>query len=152
MPPRVLIVPSQIGDVYRVADNLRSEDKAEITGLGFDPRDALRRSYRHGIIRRTAFVDGEIAAMWGLGGAMLSNEGVPWLLTTPAAARVPVSFLRVGRAQLDEMLQHRSHLSNVVQASYTGACRFLQVLGFHLDPPEPLGPHGVPFRRFWIKR
>ena len=73
MPHSILIVPSKIEDVYRVANNLRSEDKAEITGFGLDPKEALRTSFRHAIIRRTAFVDGEIAAMWGLGGAMLSR-------------------------------------------------------------------------------
>lgn len=149
---RCIVVPSTINDVYRVAANLRAHDRAEITGLGLDPREALRTSFRHSILRRTAFVDGEIAAIWGLGGAMLSDEGAPWLMTTPAAERVPVTFLKTGRAQLNEMLQQRAFLSNVVQASYTRACRFLEVLGFVLDPPQPLGPNRVPFRRFWMER
>lgn len=152
MADRCLIVPSTIADVYRIANNLREEDAAEITGFGLNPREALRTSYRHGILRKTAFVDGEIAAMWGLGGAMLSNAGAPWLMTTPVVERVPVTFLKVGRAQLDEMLLHRAFLCNFVQASYRRACRFLEVLGFVLDPPAPMGPHAVPFRRFWIER
>lgn len=149
---RCIVVPSVVRDVYRVAANLRTEDEAEITGLGLNPRDALRTSFRHAILRRTAFVDGEVAAMWGLGGAMLANEGSPWLMTTPVVERVPVTFIKVGRAQLDEMLQHRAFLSNVVAASYKRACRFLEVMGFVLDPPVPLGPNGVLFRRFWIER
>src|SRR4051812_31279454 len=103
-------------------------------------------------MRRTAFVDGEIAAMWGLGGVMLSDEGTPWLMTTPVVERVPVSFVRIGRAQVAEMLSRRSRLANVVQASYLGACRLLEVLGFTLDEPIPLGPHGVPFRKFSMTR
>jgi hypothetical protein len=149
---RCLIVPSKIEDVYRVADHLRAEDAAEIAAFGLNPREALRNSYRHAILRRTAFVDGEIAAMWGLGGAMLSDCGNPWLMTTPAVERVPVTFLKVGRAQLDEMLAQRAFLFNFVQASYWRACRFLEVLGFVLDPATPMGPNNVPFRRFWMER
>jgi hypothetical protein len=152
MTPRCLIVPSKIDDVYRIAANLRNEDAAEITGFGLDPRTALRNSFRHAILRKTAFVDGKIAAMWGLGGAMLADSGTPWLMTTPVVERVPVMFLKVGRAQLAEMLTHRNFLENVVLASYRRACRFLEVLGFVLDPPKPIGPQGMPFRRFWIEK
>lgn len=149
---RVHIVPSQVDHVYALVANLRDADRLEMTGLDLDPRAVIRTSYRNGIMRRTAFVDGKIAAMWGLGGVMLSDEGSPWLMTTPMVERVPVSFLRVARAQVAEMLSRRQRLSNVVQASYTGACRLLEHLGFTLSDPEPLGPHAVPFRRFTMTR
>jgi hypothetical protein len=152
MLARCLILPSKIEDVYRMAGRLRSDDEAEITSFGLNPREALRTSFRHAILRRTAFVDGEIAAMWGLGGAMLSDSGNPWLMTTPVVERVPVTFFKVGRAQLAEMLAQRAFLFNFVQASYRRACRFLEVLGFVLDSAAPMGPNNVPFRRFWMER
>lgn len=149
---RVRIVPSRVEDVYALASKLRDADRLEITGLDLDPRAVIRASFRNAIMRRTAFVDGEIAAMWGLGGVMLSDEGAPWLMTTPAVERVPVAFVRVARGQVAEMLGRRARLANVVQASYGGACRLLELLGFTLEPPEPLGPHGVLFRKFWMLR
>lgn len=149
---RVFVRPSQVGDVYRLAANLRANDHAEVTGLGLDPRAAIRTSYRNAILRRTAFVDGEIAAMWGLGGNMLSDIGAPWLMTAPVCERVPVAFVKVGRCHLAEMLLHRQRLSNVVAASYHQAIRFLEVLGFNLDPPQRLSPDGPPFHRFWRER
>lgn len=149
---RVFVRPSQVSDVYRLAANLRENDRIEVAGFGLDPRAAIRASYRHAILRRTAFVDGEIAAMWGLGGNMLSDEGAPWLMTAPVCERVPVTFVKVGRYHLAEMLRHRRRLSNLVAASYHQAIRFLEVLGFHLDPPMRLTPDGPPFHRFWIER
>lgn len=149
---RCVIVPSGIEDVYRLASSLRPEDRAEITGLALEPRAIVRASFRGAIMRRTAFVDGEIAAMWGLGGPMLGDEGTPWLLTTAAVERVPVIFIKVARAQVAEMLTHRAYLSNYVAASYRGACRLLETLGFTLEAPQPLGINAVPFRRFWMKR
>lgn len=147
---RIRIAPSEIGDVYRLAAHLRENDRLEITGLDLDPTSVIRSSFRSAVLRRTAFVDGEIAAMWGLGGVMLSDDGAPWLMTAPAIERIPVSFVRLARVEVSEMLAMRSHLSNVVMASYRSACRFLDVLGFHLDEPVPLGPHNVPFRKFWM--
>lgn len=149
---RVKIVPSNIADVYRLADHLREGDRLEITGMGLEPKAAIRSSFQSAILRRTAFVDGEIAAMWGLGGVMLSDEGTPWLLTTSAVERVPVSFLKVARHELNEMLKLRMILQNVVLASYEQACRLLEVLGFALGEAEPMGPHGVLYRRFWMSR
>lgn len=152
MPHKIEIAPSTVEDVYRLAKNLRVEDEDEITCFGLDPRETIRMSFRQAIMRKTAFVDGEIAAMWGLGGAMLSDEGAPWLMTTPVVERIPVTFLKISRAQIDEMLAQRHLLVNFVAASYAKACRFLEVLGFVLDPPQLMGPNNVPFRRFWIER
>lgn len=149
---RLRVVPSDVGDIYRLVREMRSDDRLEATSLGRDPTSLLRDSYRAAILRRTAFVDGEIAAMWGLGGVMLSDEGAPWLVTTKAFERVPLAFVKQGRIEIAQMLALRSRLSNVVQASYTRACRFLEVLGFNLDEPTPMGPNNEPFRRFWMVR
>lgn len=149
---QVEITPSEVGDVYKLAANLRELDRMEMTGLDLDPATVIRTSYRSAMLRRTAWVDGEIAAMWGLGGVMLSDEGSPWLLTTPTVTRVPVTFVKVAQRELREMLRLRNHLSNVVLASYREACRLLEVLGFTLDAPEPLGARAIPYRRFWMSR
>lgn len=150
--PEVIVRPSEISDVYRLAADLRAGDAAEITGLDLDPVAVIRGSYRSAIWRRTAVVDGRIAAMWGLGGALLDDEGAPWLLTTPAAERVPVTFVRLARANVAEMLRDRRRLSNVVASSYRQACRLLEVLGFTLDAPRPMGPRGLLYQRFWMAR
>lgn len=150
--PRVHIVPSDVGDVYRLASHMRENDRLEATGLGADPVRLLRASYRSAILRRTAFVDGEIAAMWGLGGVMLSDEGAPWLITSHAIERIPLFFVKRAKQEVTEMLSLRSTLLNVVLASYAQACRFLELVGFTLDTPEPVGPHGVLYRKFWMSR
>lgn len=152
MSPRYLIRDSNIRDVYVLAANLRVEDYDEVRALGARLPEALRVSYRNAVFRRTGLVDGEVAAMLGMGGQLLSDHGYPWLMTSPAIERIPIAFLKEGRAVVAEMLALRPLLSNHVLASYGRACRFLQLLGFTLDPPAPFGPLGVPFRRFWMKR
>ena len=148
---RYLIRDTEVSDVYALAANLRLGDRLEIASFGKEPRSALRLSYRNAILRRTAIVDGEIAAMWGLGGSMLDDTGYPWLITAPAIERIPISFLREGRREVARMLRLRRVLIGEVAAAYTQACRFLEVLGFELGEPRPMFK-GDLFRSYRMER
>lgn len=152
MVDRVQIIPAEISHVYALAATLRAGDASEIEATGFGCRDGLRAIYRGALLRRTALVDGEVAAMFGLTGDALSDSGEPWLLTSAAVERVPCAFLRIGRQQVATMLQMKPVLHNYVMASYTRACRFVILLGFTLGEPEPMGPKSIPFRKFEMRR
>lgn len=113
----------------------------------------LRASFRGSLMPpRAAAIDGEVAAMWGLGGDILSDTGEPWLMTAPPVERAPVSFLRVARAELAAMLAIKPRLENYVAADYRKAVRLLEKLGFALEAPQPIGPKRALFRKFWIER
>lgn len=142
------IVDAEREHVAALVQNMRAEDAAEAEALGLRPRAALWRSFRRSILRRTAFIDGEIAAMWGLCGNLLSDEAMPWLATTPAVERMPVAFVKEGRRAIAEMISIRPVLRNVVPARYTKAVGLLYMLGFKLGEPEPFGPKGIIFRTF----
>jgi hypothetical protein len=125
----------------------------EILSVGKEPRAVVRASFKHSLlVPKAAFVGGEIAAMWGMGGDILSDAGEPWLLTAPPIERVKVAFLRVARTEVAAMLARRRRLENFVAADYRGAVRLLEGLGFAVDPPQPVGPKRALFRRFWIER
>lgn len=147
-----IIVPALESHCDQLARNMRQGDKAEVHAAGMSSIKAVRRAFRASTLTRSAFVDGEIAAMWGLGGNLVSEVGHPWLLTTPAIERVPRAFVREGKNELTKMLRHRSVLSDYVDAKYTGAVRLLEVLGFSLGHPEPRGLRGQSFRQFSIDR
>lgn len=150
--PLVEVRPSAVSDVYALAANLRDGDRSEVESLGIDVRVGIRRSFQNAVLRKTYLVDGELAAMSGLAGSLLGDIGEPYLMTTAAAERVPVSFLRHARASVSEMLQLKRRLEGHVAADYVRACRLLAVLGFTLGEPEPVGPKGALFRRYHIVR
>lgn len=148
------IVPACIGHVYHLAANLRAADAAEIAGVGVTPKKALYRAFRNSVNCKTAFVGGEIAAMWGVcvgmrpGVSLLSDLGVPWLHTSPAVERIPVSFVKVAKAELALMCASRRRLESFVAADYHQAVKFLRLLGFTVEPAAPIGVGGAPFSRF----
>jgi hypothetical protein len=149
---RVEVRPSEIGDVYRLAATLREADADEVRALGIDPSTAIRSSYRDAILRKSYFVDGELAAMSGLCGALLSDIGEPYLMTSPAAERAKFAFVRLAHCAVAEMLTHRMCLEGQVAASYTRAIRLIKVLGFTLSEPRPIGPKGALFRTYSMRR
>lgn len=144
------IVPATIAHVYALAATMRREDAAEATELCRQPKEFLRRSFRYSLVVKTALIDGEVAAMFGMTGDLLLPHGSPWLVTTAAVERVPVAFVREGKQALAEMRGLKPVLENFVAASYTRAVRFVAVLGFEIDAPQPLGPKGALFHRFHL--
>lgn len=129
---------------------LRKADRLEVKRLGFnDPYDALFYAYRHAIIKRTAFVDDEIAAMWGVCGSPLSVIGQPYLLTTETVERAALTFVKKFKSESDEMLKIFPVLENYVDAEYKGAIKLLQIAGFTVEEPELLGKEM--FRKFHKK-
>jgi hypothetical protein len=148
------IVPAEIGHVYVLAKVLRDKDRAAIEATGHSAKKALYRAFRNSIMVRTAFVGGEIAAMWGLGVSLrpgvspLSDLGVPWLHTSRAVERVPVTFLKVARHELAQMRKLRCRLESFVAADYPQAVRLLRKLGFTIEAPAPIGVAATQFHRF----
>ena len=97
MAAEIVVRPSVVADVYRLAASLRDSNRDEIVDLGLDPRVALRANFRMAMLRRTYLVDGEVAAMTGLCGSLLGDIGFPYLMTAPPVERVPVAFLKLAR-------------------------------------------------------
>ncbi len=125
-----------------ISKRLRPEDEAEIRAVHGDPRLAIRRIILASPYRRVAYVDGEVAALWGCDGTLLSTEAHAWLVTTAAVEKVPLTFFREARRELREMLQSRRLLVSHAAASYEKALRFMRMLGFTVGEPRPLGRKG----------
>ncbi len=103
--PRVVVRKAELRDVYTLARGLRESDRAEQIALGKDPKRILRFSFRHSLSApEVCVIDGEVAAMWGLGGDILSDEGQPWLMTGPAVERIPVSFVKIAQDWIEQAL------------------------------------------------
>jgi len=136
---RTLVAPSRLEDCYALAATMRRSDAMECLDLGMTPKQAIRECYRGGVLRKTYFVDGEIAAMSGLNGNLLSDVGHPYLLTAAPIERVPVWFMKTYRAAVAEMLAMRPILVLQVAESYTKSIRMLELAGFSIGEPKRIG-------------
>jgi hypothetical protein len=140
-------------DVEALAPNLRPDDIAEIraaSGLAADV--GLRRSFALSTHVWAARQDGEgIVAVWGVGPLSLTmGRGCPWLLASPAFDRFGRQIVGLSRPMLARMRAAYPHLENHVDARNRRAVRWLEWLGFVVEPPARWGAEGLPFHRIWM--
>lgn len=152
----VTVAESTWEDCERLAQNMRAKDIEEMRALGFAPHAAARACFNDGIMRTSYFVDGEIAAMTGLGtgmhGSLLGNTGFPYLLTANVVERAPVAFLKEAKKAVNKMLLLKPVLAGETLSDYHGAIRLLQALGFEIGAPRSLGVNGEMFSHFHMER
>lgn len=147
--PEITIIPTTPEHLRELALVLRPEDRLEIVSFGISPEKALWRSYKGSLIRKTAFIDGKIAAAWGLCGSFMGVMGQPWLLTSEEVRKIsPLKFARIYQKEVIEMQKMFPILENYVDASYNAAVRLLGIVGFELGEPEPIGVHKALYRKF----
>lgn len=147
--PEIAIIPATPDHLRELATKLRVEDEHELLAFGFTPHKALWRSYKGSVLVKAGFIDGHLAAIWGVFGDFLGQVGQPWCMTSYEVKRISsLRFARIWSNEADEMLQHFSELRNVVEASYVEACRMLEISGFTLGEPKPFGKNGDLFRTF----
>lgn len=137
-----VIITAVSGHVSMMCEALRPNDRQELLDFGVSAKRALWGSWRNSLIRKAAFVDGEIAALWGIVGTPLGPEGNLWLLTGNAIEKAKFSFIREARREVEEALEIFPALSGVVSVRYTQAVRFLETLGFTVFPAAS-GPYST---------
>jgi hypothetical protein len=136
-----------------LALRMRPEDRAELINFGFcDVRRTLRRLMLLSTYCRSALIDGEMAAMWGVSGSFMGYSGKAWLFTGQSVEKLPLAFFREARREVNEMLVGRSELVSQVLFSYERSIRFFRMLGFEIENPLPIGVDGAYYCRMSIKR
>lgn len=140
-------------DIEALASKIRPEDVAEIRAAsGLAPDVGLKRSFalsthvwaaRH---RREGVI-----AVWGVGPLSLAaGRGCPWLLASPALDRFGRQIVGLSHPLLARMRAAYPDLENHIDARNRRAVRWLEWLGFVVEPPAPWGAEGLPFHRFWM--
>lgn len=141
------VVPSTLAHARELARSIRPADQKEAEALGMAPHRALFYAFRHSVLRRTALVDGSVAAMWGVGGTPLGILGMPYLITGTVCDKVhPVIFAKIYIKELKGMKSLFPVLENYVHSDYTGAVSMLRIAGFELS--DPIDINGASFRKF----
>lgn len=137
-------------DARMIAPKLRTFDRRELAATGISPRRVLLRLLDESPFSWTAFVDGEIAAIWGCSGSLLSTVGEMWLATTPAVERVPMAFVREAKAHIGLLLETKSKLVSGVIEGHNQSLRLWQMLGFRLGGVMQVGTAN--FRQIALER
>ena len=124
-----------------VIRRLRAGDLAAMQAVGISRAMAhveLRRLFDASSFRKTWLIDGEVSAIGGVTGALLSGSGYIWLVLTENALRFPLEIIKEARRQIAQMMKTRTELTTTVLTGDETALRFSAFLGFRID-----GAHGI---------
>ena len=139
-------------DVEELIANMRQADIDEVHATGGTVRGSVEEGVAISTLCYAAVLKGELACIFGvapLGGSLLADEGVPWLLGTPVMTKRARSVIRLARGYIEQMLQTHGKLLNFVDARNTKAIGWLKRMGFQLsDDPVPYGRNKEPFFKF----
>lgn len=141
----VRLEPAAASHVRECLNSLCDEDRAELAAAGVVDAQAMLEGQAV-----TAVLDGErCVALFGVN--VHQGAGIPWMLTSTAMAQAErASVARSAMCVVAGMRRDFGHLVNWVHAENRRAVRFIEWLGFTVEP-EPVGPGGA-FRLFhWRK-
>lgn len=133
-----------MADAVALARVMRPADADEVfAAVGLSPLAGAMTSLSASQEAYAGLVDGNIAVLFGVA------EQAPWLLGSDLVASVPISFLRRNRAVVEHWNQTYGRLENHVDARNVTSIKWLEWLGFTLEPAEPWGFERRAFHRFW---
>ena len=135
------IHPITVEAAITVASNLRPEDRREVVeGHGYDPLKHLVAKAQEGSCVYFTVPNGKTAGMAGV------DDGIIWMLTTPAIHEFPITFARESKRFVEGRTE--SLLWNVVDSRNLVHLKLLKFLGFKFLREIFFGPNQLSFIEF----
>lgn len=148
------IVTATEEHIERFLPHLRPIDAAEIRVIGgCSPEHAIRRSVERSEPHAYAALDDEdhVLALFGFGSpSPIGRVGVPWLLGSVRLQEHKRDLLQLSRTILAVMRNGSFDMMvNVVWAENRASIRYLEALGFTVEPEVAIPGSKTAVRPFW---
>lgn len=131
--PHFQIIEAKMHHCGKMVRRLRNEHARAIAGLGADAHLELTSIYFASAYRRAWLIDGELAALGGVSGSLLSPYGYVWLALSNLTLKYPIAIIKEARRQLDQLMLVKRELATTVIGDDVAAQRFAIFLGFHVE-------------------
>lgn len=132
------IVPAKIWHSGQIIRQLREEHRYAAAWLGINSHQEIRDRFDASLFAKSWLIDGKLAAMGGVCGSVLSDEGFVWLALTEEAARYRYAAAREARRQIAEIMVVKRNLFTTLIPEDRTALRFAMRLGFEVVSPTPI--------------
>lgn len=153
MSPNLVVIPSVEAHAHALAPEMRAADATEVmAGEERTPLEALLVALARSDRPRTALINGEVAAMWGVA-PVEDTVGVVWMLTGKPVDVEPYLFMRRCKEELRNLFEDGwETLVQAIDARHAKAVRWARWMGFEVLEPVPFGTQGLPFHPVRMRR
>ena len=131
----------------QIARTLRAEHHLLLLRKNVNVHRELRKKFDASYYRRSAFIDGYLAAVWGVEGSPLSFTGQLWLALSQYALRYPLAVLRQAKVEIEHVSRLQREIVTTVQPEDEAAHRLVVWLGFETADGFGGGPAHTRSRR-----
>lgn len=138
MSPRIETAEAKLHHCGQISRAVRSPQLAGAGALGLDAHRELRRCFEASCIRQSYFIDGKLAAMWGLTGTLSDPEGHVWLALNNVATQYPFRVAREAVRSLRGIFPYKHRLTTTIVGMDWASRDFAERMGFHVVHPLPL--------------
>ena len=148
----ITIVPATPEHIEALALRVRKADIDELwDGYEITPAQALRLGLQVTDFPKTALLDGQVLAIFGVAPALHGGWAVPWMIASNLVLAHRREFLVQSRQAIRILADLYGPMANWVDARNHTAIVWLRWLGFRIEAPAPYGKHGKDFCRFSMK-
>ncbi len=133
MTPNITISDTTPADLHIMAEAMSSDSADTAIRMGMTPKKALWYSYRKSIFCKSAFIDGKIAAIFGISGMIFADTGQPWLILTPETQEHPFRVAFRYRKEIQKMQALFPILEEFVPEHNEKSIRMLELMGFKVS-------------------
>jgi hypothetical protein len=132
--PRLEIIPAQQTHCAEIAQSMRREQETALLTCGFDPLTEIMRAFEESLEPKAAFINGSLAAVFGVASPSLSPVGALWFILTEHAMRCPLAVVKEARRQIDIAHRRYPQLITTLPPGDGRARAFAERLGFRIIP------------------
>lgn len=136
--------------IQYIVDNMRPSDVEELEACGWPP-ESLHQFARESKAVALVEVGGVPCSLFGVAkvGTLLTFTWSPWMIGSTELNKHRRKLLTQSKRIVQTMQNEFGYLENWVYEGSAESVRYLEWLGFNIEPAEPYGPEGQRFHKFW---
>jgi hypothetical protein len=133
MDIEIITLDTKPQDVAEMA-NVMQEQTAEIARkMGCVPKKLLWQSYKRSFLCKSVFINGKIAAIFGISGVLYGEIGQPWLVMSDEVSDHPFKVAFIYRKELEKFQSMFPVLEDYVDETNEKAIRMLELMKFNVS-------------------
>ncbi len=151
--PWYSVAPVTQEHVTAAAMDMRPADRAEVWALAhLTPLRALEVSVKGSNRPWAGLYGDDVLCLFGVSEmTLISRVGVPWMLSTHNMAKHVQAVGRTSLRYIRQLRREYDWLENYVDARHELSIKWLEWMGFTLEPALPFGIDRLPFHRFTLE-
>lgn len=129
------IVEATNSHAFNLATRLRTREREAYEQLG-DAYDTIKTEVYRSLHAYAVLYEGQVVAIYGVKGVPIGTSAYLWLVCSEMCERFPITFLRLSRKVVDDLLTRFDRVHGLVLCDFEKSVRWLRWIGCDMHEPQ----------------